>query len=65
MKLFHIFFTSFSIIMSSSSSIMVHIAPCFQELWSFIYENSHFKTMSVVSKLNSFDRNFMKLGHII
>ena len=34
--------TLFSTSMSSSSWIMVHIAPCFQELWSFVYENSPF-----------------------
>ena len=32
--------TLFSTIMSSTSSIMVHIAPGFQELWPFVYENS-------------------------
>ena len=40
---------------------MVHIAPCFQQLWPFVYENSPFKTMSALSKSNSFDQNFMKL----
>ena len=29
-------------VMSSSSLIMVHIAPCFQQLWSFVYGNSSF-----------------------
>ena len=47
--------------MSSPSLKMVHIAPCLQELWPFVYENSPFKTMS---KSNSFDQNFVKLGHI-
>ena len=50
--------------MSSSSSIMVHIAPCFQQLWHFIYENLPFKQCPL-SKSNSFDHNFMKLGHIV
>ena len=35
--------TLFSTIMSSSSLIMVYIAPCFHELWSFVYENSPFE----------------------
>ena len=43
---------------------MVHIAPCFQKLWPFVYENSLFETMSV-SEWNSFDQNFMKLGNIV
>ena len=50
--------------MSSSSSIMVHIAPCFQQLWPFVYENSLFKRCPL-SKSNSFDHNFMKHGHIV
>ena len=32
--------------MSSSSLIMVHIAPCFQWLWPFVYEISTFESMS-------------------
>ena len=31
-----------SSMMSSSSSILVLIAPCFQQLWPFVYENSTF-----------------------
>ena len=38
----------FDTIMSSSSSIMVHIAPCLQELWPFVYEKSPFETMSAL-----------------
>ena len=38
-RFFFNFVTLFSTIMSSSSSIMVHIPPCLQELWSFVYEN--------------------------
>ena len=34
--------------MFSSSSIMVHIPPSFQELWPFVYENSQFETMSAL-----------------
>ena len=34
--------TLFSTMMSSSKSIIVHIAPCFQKLWPFVYENSLF-----------------------
>ena len=34
--------TLFSTMMSSSSLIMVHIAPGFEELWPFVYENSPF-----------------------
>ena len=51
----------FSTMMSSSSSIMVHIAPCFQLLWPFVYENSPFETM----KSNMFNKIFMKLGHMV
>ena len=50
--------------MSSSSLIMVHIASCLQELLLFVYENLPFETTSL-SKSNSFDQNFMKLGHIV
>ena len=50
--------------MSSSSSIMVRIAPGFQQLWSFVYEIHRFKRCPY-SKLNSFDQNFMKLCHIV
>ena len=31
-----------STVMSSLSSIIVHITPCFQQLWPFVYENSQF-----------------------
>ena len=47
--------------MSSSSSIMVHITPGFQELWPFVYENSR----RPLSNLNIFYQIFMKLGHIV
>ena len=46
------------------SSIMVHIAPGFQELWPFVYENSPFETTSAL-KLEFFYQNLMKLGHIV
>ena len=49
--------------MSSSSLIMAHIAPGFQELWPF-YENSLFKRHPL-SNSNIFYQNFMKLGHIV
>ena len=44
--------------LSSSSSIMVHIAPCFQELWLFVHLDS-----SMVYKSSKVDHNFMKLCH--
>ena len=47
--------------MPSSSSIMVHIAPGFQELWPFVYENSR----RSLSNSNIFYQIFMKLGHIV
>ena len=34
--------------MSSSSLIMVYMAPCFKELWPFVYENSPFETTSAL-----------------
>ena len=46
--------------MSSSNFIMVHIAPGFQELWPFVYENSR----RLLSNSNIFYQIFMKLGHI-
>ena len=49
---------------SSSSSIMVHIASCFQELWPCVYDMSTFEGC-LLSKSNSFDHNFMRLGHIV
>ena len=50
--------------MSSSSSIMVHMAPCFQKLWPFVNENYHLKRC-LLSKSNTFDQNFMNLGNIV
>ena len=50
--------------MSSSSLIMVHMAPCFQKLWPFVNEIHHLKQCPL-SKLNTFDQNFMKLDHIV
>ena len=47
--------------MSSSCFIMVHIAPGFQELWPFVYENSQ----RPLSNSNIFYQIFMKLGHIV
>ena len=55
--------TLFSFIMSSSSSLMIHITLC-NQLWPFVDENSPFE-MTSLSKLNSFYLNFMKLGHIV
>ena len=51
-------------LMSSSSSIMVHIAPGFKELLTLVYEKLLVKRR-LLSKMNSFDYNSMKLGHII
>ena len=52
--------------MSSSSLIMVHIAPGFKELLPLVYENLLVETTRrLLSKINSFDYNTMKLGHII
>ena len=47
--------------MFSSSSIMSRIAPGFQELWPFVYENSR----RPLSNSNIFYQIFMKLGHIV
>ena len=47
--------------MSSSNSIMVHIALGFQELWPFVYE----KSQRPLSNSNIFHQIFMKLGHIV
>ena len=52
--------TLFSTMMSSSTSITVHITPCFQYFWPFVYENSPFVTMSL-SKLYTFDQNLWNL----
>ena len=49
--------------MSSSSLIMVHMASCFKELLPFM-KNCRLKGHQL-SKMNSFDYNSMKLGHII
>ena len=43
---------------------MVYMAPCFKELFPLIYENQLLKWRQL-SKINSFDYNSMKLGHII
>ena len=48
--------------MSSSSLIMVYMAPCFKELLSLVYEKS---SVEIGSNMNRFDYNSMKLGHII
>ena len=45
--------------MSFSSLIMVHMAPC-----SLVYEKLSAE-LCLLSKMNSFDYNSMKLGHII
>ena len=50
--------------MMSSSSIMVHIAQCLQELSPFAYEFAHHLKGCRVSNLNNFDQNFRKLGYI-
>ena len=50
--------------MSSSSLIMVYMAPCFQELLPLVYEKSSVGTTSALN-MNSFDYNSIKLGHII
>ena len=56
--------TLLSIIMSSSSSIMVHIAPGFQELWPLFMKIHRFQRRQL-SNSNIFYQNFMKLGHIV
>ena len=50
--------------MSSSSLIMVYMAPCFKELLPLVYKN-HWLKRRLVSNMSSFDYNSMKLGHII
>ena len=50
--------------MSSSSLIMVYMAPCFKELLPVVYEKSSVEKTSL-SKMNSFDYDSMKLCHII
>ena len=50
--------------MSSSSLIMVHNAPGFQELWPLFMKIHRFKR-HLLSNSNIFYQNFMKLGHIV
>ena len=50
--------------MSSSSLLMFYMAPCFNELLPLVSENCRLKRR-LLSKMNSFDYNSMKLGHII
>ena len=40
------------------------MAPCFKELLPLVYDNRRLKRR-LLSKMNSFDYNSMKLGHII
>ena len=47
--------TLFSTIMSSSSSIVVHIAPCFRSYYTLFMKIHHLK-LCLLSKLNSFDQ---------
>ena len=49
--------------MSSSSSIMVHIAPGFKSYGPLFMKIHHLKRRPL-SKSNIFYQNFMKLGHI-
>ena len=51
--------------MSSSSLIMVYMAPCFKELLPLVYEKLSVETMSALLKIYSFGFNSVKLGHII
>ena len=41
-------FVTQSTTIPASNSLIVHIAPCLQELWLFVYENSPFKKMSAL-----------------
>ena len=50
--------------MSASSLIIVLTAACFKELLPLVYEKLSVET-SLLSKMNSFDYNSMKLGHIV
>ena len=50
--------------MSSSCLIVVYMAPCFKELLPLVYEN-HRLNRRLLSKMNIFDYNSMKRGHII
>ena len=61
MKLCHIVTLS---MMSSSSLIMVYMAPFFKELLPLVYEKSLVERR-LLSNMNSFDYNSLKLGHII
>ena len=54
----------FSTVMSSSSSIMVYIPTSLHKLWPFVMKIHSLKRF-VLSKLNSFDPNILKLGHIV
>ena len=47
--------------MSSSSLIMVYMAPCLKDLLPLVYEKL---LVDLLSKIHSFDYNSMKLGHI-
>ena len=49
--------------MSSPSLIMV--TPCFRELLSFVHENTPFMMVIGLYKSSNFDRNCMKLVHIV
>ena len=49
--------------MYSSSLIIVYMAPCFKELLPLVYEKLLVET-HLISYMNSFDYNSMKLGHI-
>ena len=57
-------FMKLSHMMSSSSLIMVYMAPCLKELLSLVYEQSSVERR-LLSKMNSFDYNSIKVGHII
>ena len=50
--------------MSSTSLIMVYMAPCFKELLPLVSKNHRLK-LRLLSNMNSFDYNSTKLGHII
>ena len=57
-------FTLFSPMMSSSSLIMVYMAPYLRSYCPKFVKNHRLKRR-LLSNMNSFDQNFMKLGHII
>ena len=50
--------------MSSSNLIMFYMGPCFKELLPLVLKICRLKRR-LLSKMNSFDYNSMKLGHII